>query len=256
MSKNIGIDPLAASVTRLAAIQDRKLKSSATGFFYNKNGRIFLVTNRHVLIDEGKDHYPEIIKFIVHINSSNVRENREITLGLYDDSGKMKWKEINPMIDVAAFDVTEEISKGCFVIPFSKSNFVPEDIEIGVGADVLVIGYPLGIFDEVFNLPVVRSAILATFYPVPFQGNPFFLVEARLHPGTSGSPIVTKPTNILAVRGGGIRMIGGNAVFLLGILSHAWPFIPEEEARARGFGPLDLNVAYFSSIVEDITSVT
>jgi hypothetical protein len=34
-------------------------------------------------------------------------------------------------------------------------------------------------------------------YPVPFQGNPHFLIDARLHKDTSGSQVITKLKNLM-----------------------------------------------------------
>ena len=50
--------------------------------------------------------------------------------------------------------------------------------------------YPLGqYYDDVFNLQVVRNGTVASAYPMRFRGQPYFLIDARLHEGTSGSPV-------------------------------------------------------------------
>lgn len=53
-----------------------------------------------------------------------------------------------------------------------------------------MVGYPLGFHDQTNNLPVYRRASIASAYGVNFGGLPYFLIDANLHPGTSGSPVV------------------------------------------------------------------
>jgi hypothetical protein len=86
-----------------------------------------------------------------------------------------------------------------------------------IGEDVLIMGYPLGkYYDEAYNLPIVRNGIVASAYPVPYKNNPYFLVEARLHKGTSGAPIVTKFKNIWKTIDGK-TITNGFAFYLLGV---------------------------------------
>jgi hypothetical protein len=42
------------------------------------------------------------------------------------------------------------------------------------------------------NLPIVRRATIASSFSHPFKGNPYFLTDARLHRGMSGSPVITR----------------------------------------------------------------
>jgi hypothetical protein len=55
---------------------------------------------------------------------------------------------------------------------------------------VLILGFPLGFHDDVNNLPIVRSATIASSYSHPFKGESYFLTDARLHRGMSGAPVI------------------------------------------------------------------
>ncbi|MGC2683055.1 MAG: hypothetical protein WA323_14420 [Candidatus Nitrosopolaris sp.] len=108
------------------------------------------------------------------------------------------------------------------------------------------MGYPLGYYyDYVFNLPVIRSGTLASAYPVSYQGKPHFLIDVRLHEGTSGSPVITKLKNLLEIIGPG-KAAGRLRSVLLGVNSSTWVLPKDEE-------PLGLNAAVFASIVQHIT---
>jgi hypothetical protein len=77
---------------------------------------------------------------------------------------------------------------GCFGI----GNLQPELAAIDVGATVLLPGFPLGFYDTLHHLPVVRHAIIASSFGVRFQGQGYFLTDARMHRGSSGSPVVMR----------------------------------------------------------------
>jgi hypothetical protein len=44
---------------------------------------------------------------------------------------------------------------------------LPKNIRLDVGEDIFVMGYPLGIYDEVHNLPVIRGGTISSPYPIP-----------------------------------------------------------------------------------------
>ena len=46
-----------------------------------------------------------------------------------------------------------------------------------------------GLFDDVHNLPIVRSASIASVYHVPFQGQPLGVIDANLPPSTAGAAL-------------------------------------------------------------------
>ena len=66
-----------------------------------------------------------------------------------------------------------------------------------LGQNVLILGFPLGFHDALNNLPIVRSATIASSFSHPFKGEPYFLTDARLHRGMSGSPVIVKTPGLL-----------------------------------------------------------
>ena len=244
-SQSSGVDPLTASATPLQTFKGAKAQAKATGFFYRNKDRLFLITNRHVVIDEKKNYKPNRLRFRVHTDPKDLCKNSDVDLPLYQGSQKV-WREFNDKtIDIVAIELDTLKMQNYVVAPFSKEILPPNDLLIGLGENVLVMGYPLGFYDDVFNLPIIRNATVASIYPVPFQGKPYFLIDARLHPGTSGSPVILKPTNILR-RKESTDFLSGFATFLLGIHSHTWPVPKDME-------PLGLNAVWFSTLIEKLT---
>ena len=55
--------------------------------------------------------------------------------------------------------------------------------------EVVMIGYPNGIWDEAHNMPVIRKGITATHPMLPWNNKSEFLTDIASFPGSSGSPV-------------------------------------------------------------------
>lgn len=72
------------------------------------------------------------------------------------------------------------------------SDYLPSDAELmsmSAVEDVLMVGYPIGIADDVSNLPIVRRGITAIHPSVDFNGQPISVIDMACFPGSSGSPV-------------------------------------------------------------------
>jgi hypothetical protein len=61
--------------------------------------------------------------------------------------------------------------------------------ELDAGQRVIFIGYPENRYDQVHNLPVVRSGVTASHPKLNYNGEDQFLIDAQVFPGSSGSPV-------------------------------------------------------------------
>lgn len=82
---------------------------------------------------------------------------------------------------------------------------------------VLMVGYPIGLWDSVNNRPIVRRGTTATHPAVNFNGQPQFLIDCACWPGSSGSPVVLYHDFASADRQGNINLAGPK-MKLLGVL--------------------------------------
>lgn len=66
-----------------------------------------------------------------------------------------------------------------------------DDYLNGMGAveDILMVGYPNGIWDSVNNRPIFRNGITATHFLFDYNGNREFLIDTAVFGGSSGSPV-------------------------------------------------------------------
>jgi hypothetical protein len=79
---------------------------------------------------------------------------------------------------------------GCVEYLNQKGLAGSNKIKVEVSDGVLVIGYPNGYYDEVNLFPIVKSGIVASMWGRNFKGEPCFLIDSRLFPGSSGSLVV------------------------------------------------------------------
>jgi len=73
--------------------------------------------------------------------------------------------------------------------------------------EVLFVGYPSGIWDQVNLMPILRRGTTATPLEIDFEGRKQFLIDAAVYPGSSGSPVFVVRDDPLRARGEGARTI-------------------------------------------------
>lgn len=82
--------------------------------------------------------------------------------------------------------------------------------------EIIMIGYPNGIWDEKHNLPIIRKGITATHPKLPYNGKPEFMIDAACFPGSSGSPVFL--ANIGSFVSDTGALCAGTRISLLGTL--------------------------------------
>jgi hypothetical protein len=133
-----------------------------------------------------------------------------------------------------------------FVRAWSKESFLPSNYPLDPGVDIFIMGYPLGFYDDKNNLPVFRNAS----YGTDFQNLPMFLTDANLHPGTSGSPVITKPKNTWVDDKGNTAIVTGTVYYLLGVHSSTVGVtLPGQPPT-----PLGLGGAWYARLIEEIAA--
>ena len=246
------IDPVLMSIVRIKLVKSEKEFGTATGFFFTKEGRIYLVTNRHVAKSERREVQPTHFRIHLHENTDDLSKNLWIELPLFDEDGRPRWlKDEAGDSDILCLDVEDVRSraaeKAIAISALSEADFVPDDLDFVLGQELLVIGYPRGYHDDAHNLPVIRYATLASAYPIPFQGKPLALIDANLHPGTSGSPVILKPSSIPLSRRGA-DPLSRRRVYLIGVHSSSVGAVLKD----GGKDPLGLHLIWFANLIPDI----
>ena len=222
------------------------VQSSATGFFFQqlsapdpekakaaqgywrKVEGLWLVTNRHVLINDGR--LAASITFHHRKVTANGFEWVPITVSGDDLKARCSFHQ-EDTVDVALVAVSDLLGKAIHPVADNEKamaySAVSEDdfpgknkINVEVGDDALVVGYPRGFYDEFSKFPIVKSGVIASCWGMPFGGRPYFLVDAKLFPGSSGSIVISKPISYLIENKQILQHSSGSRQFaFLGIFS-------------------------------------
>ena len=197
------IEPLLLTTTRVSTFDGDRLMTGASGFFFARDDRLFLVTSRHVLIDKPSKHFPSRIEIELHTDAGNLTQSTGLSVLLYLD-GKSIWrqgKDAGGEIDVAVLEIDRQaLPEGVCLSCFTPEHLQGQLQDVEVGSSLLIVGFPLGFHDALHHLPVVRQAAIASSFGLRFQGMGYFLTDARTHRGTSGAPVVMRvsgPTETL-----------------------------------------------------------
>ncbi len=241
------IEPLLLAAARVSTFEGERGLTNASGFFFERDGRLFLVTSRHVVIDEPSKHFPDRLVIELHTDPANLAESTGFSIPLYR-GGKSLWRQgldAAGEIDVAAIELERDAMPGSTLFrAFTPAHLVKEDQQVEVGSSLLVVGFPLGFHDTLHHMPVVRQAVAASSFGLRFQGEGYFLTDARTHRGTSGAPVV-------------MRAAGEDAALLLDL---PWKLLGVHSARLdegtrdkEVDEALGLNCAWYADILLTLT---
>jgi hypothetical protein len=183
---------------------------TGTGFFYTFDlaggARLpVIVTTRHAI----RGAVLGRLRFTTATRDSLPSNGNYFTFSL----GKFEQRWIphpDPDIDLCIMPmapIEKELEKkriSIFYVPFDASSLPGKETMESLGAieDIIMVGYPNGIWDKTNNLPIFRKGITATHPKFDYNGKEEFLIDAACFPGSSGSPV--------------LRLNGG--LLLLGVL--------------------------------------
>lgn len=194
--------------------------SSGTGFFYNfsvgDNVCPTIVTNKHVV----NYNQNETMTFYLHLktgeNASD--ENYRVTYAttwIFHSTKDLCFCFINPAFQ----EVKNKTGKEVFYIANDKSIIAtPEKLnELSALEELVMVGYPIGLWDSKNNLPVFRKGYTASHPALDFNEKGIGLADMACFPGSSGSPIYILNENGYVDKNG-THYLGGNRIILMGIL--------------------------------------
>lgn len=240
------IESLLLTAVRIYTYQKDKLLTNASGFFFRRDEKLFLVSSRHVMFDAPSKHHPDRIEIELHIDSENMTVSTGYSIPLYQNN-KAVWKQGVDRageVDVAVIEIDQ------FALPattayraFTPAHLLNPSRQIEIGTSLLVVGFPLGFHDTLHHMPVARHGVIASSFGLRFQGQGYFLTEARTHRGISGAPVVMRLTDP-------DPEIGDLPWLLLGIHSSRLDVEPRDYELDEALG---LNCSWYADILLTLT---
>ncbi|MFZ0698999.1 MAG: serine protease [Thermoplasmata archaeon] len=184
-----------------------------------KQGIPVIVTCRHVV--EGATRG----RFKLHLATKGEERtpSSESRLVELDDFARRWVPHPNSKVDLCAMPLApllvEAERKGLspFMVQLDE-NLLPstEELEqLQAVENVLMVGYPTGLWDEVNNFPLFRRGITASHPAFDYQGESITVVDMACFPGSSGSPVLLFDQGAYATKGG---LTIGSRAKLLGVL--------------------------------------
>jgi hypothetical protein len=187
------VDPLLLATVSVATFDAARALTKASGFFFLRDERLFLVTSRHVFFDEANEHRPDRIEVGLHPDAGNLAKGSVLSILLYRD-GHATWRQGRDAggdVDVAVLEIERgKLPPAAAVAWFTAASLPARGEIVALGQALLIPGFPLGFHDALHRLPVVRQGVVASPYGWRFQGTGCFLTDARTHRGLSGAPVV------------------------------------------------------------------
>lgn len=220
-------------------------------------GRIFFVTNKHV-INPNKEKRESADKIALHFNirksDQSIVGNK---LGLQFSYSNICREHPDPDVDILALEVTQMFVENPQIeARFANYNMfanprILNEKDIKMGDEILVIGYPqsypVGLRHVSTNLPLMRAGIISSHIGENLEDNHKesdgkyrkrilrgFLIDGAIIPGSSGSPVILKPTSTRSVRGQTQMQIDHN--LLLGIVTETRYAYTEDFQSFAGLG--------------------
>lgn len=192
------IESLLLTAARVVTHHQSQALTNATGFFFERDSRLFLVTSRHVLVDEQTRHFPDRLEVELHVDAADLGRSVGFSIPLYRD-GTSVWRQGidgSGEVDLAVVEIRRDALPDNVVLQaFTADHLFRPPMKVEIGSSLLVVGFPLGFHDALHHLPVVRQAVVASAFGLRFQGQGYFLTDARTHRGTSGAPVVMRLQN-------------------------------------------------------------
>lgn len=241
------VDELLLTTTRITTFVGSQVQTRASGFFFRRGDQLFLVSSRHVFADATRSHFPDRIEIGLHTDTHDLTRHETVSLPLYRD-GLGQWREAvdsGGKVDVAVLAIpATRLPADAVVLAFDDSHLDARGEDVAIGDALTIAGFPFGFHDTAHHLAVARSACVASAYGVRFRQQGCFLIDARSHPGSSGSPVVRR-------RSGGHP--GASAVRwrLLGVHSTRVDMGDRDPLRDDG---LALTCAWYADVLPTLTA--
>ena len=215
------IDDIIHCTVRIECLMANGQTSYGTGSFFIFNaiknkGNICIITNRHVM--EGAIQ--------AGFNLTLARKDGGPDLGNYQKitiESPQTFCIYHP--DISVDLVAIPVNAIFFKAKRESNEFYIRAIGKGLTADaqllnslptmseIAMVGYPIGLWDQKHNLPLIRRGVTSTHPKRNLNNRPEFMIDAACFPGSSGSPVFLANLNGFT-NNSGVFTVGSRFLFL------------------------------------------
>ncbi len=194
---------------------------SGTGFFYNfKIGDKIvptIITNKHVVNNKQLEEVTFYLHFCDNDNDEPTSNNKIMlkTPWYFHPTKDLCFTFINPVITA----VEKQQGKKVFYKANDESIIPTQDQlnDLNALEELVMVGYPIGLWDERNNFPIFRKGFTASHPAIDFNEDGIGLVDMACFPGSSGSPIYILNEGGYKDKKGNLQW-GKSRIYFIGIL--------------------------------------
>jgi len=216
-------EQLSFTTVRIECELESGKESVGTGFFFSFDRRedVYvpaIITNKHVVKGAKRGAFHVTLK----------DDNGEPQVGnveriILEDFEKCWVPHPDNDVDLCAMPLApllekaDEVGKKPFLVAF-ETWMIPDGKlldQLAPLEELVMVGYPIGLWDETNNMPIMRRGTAATHPNLDYNGTREFLIDMACFPGSSGSPVLLWNYGIFSGKSGPMM---GNRIQLLGIL--------------------------------------
>lgn len=197
---------IAYSIVKLYVNYLNGNSATATAFFYkfhkNDSEKIVLITNKHVLKDIKE------ITFFIHSSFESPGITRKFILS-GNDLGRIIINHPSSF-DICALDIGKYLHNDAYFCLEQKNIINLNEVEENnIMENIFIVGYPIGLEDNLNKLPIFTTGTTATALKIDYNGLPLVVINAFALPGSSGSPVFVKKNKDVKLIG---VISGGNLI--------------------------------------------
>jgi hypothetical protein len=245
------------STVRLVTNSDSK----GTGFIFqfkiNEQNIPIIVTNKHVI----NDNENEEVNFFLHSKNKDGLDEDNINIKFkpewyFHDDKDLCFCFFAPLLH----QIKDQLQKDIFFIPITEDLIWDHKKleDLSAIEDIIMVGYPIGLWNEKNNLPLFRKGITASHPAFDFNNKNIGVVDMACFPGSSGSPIFILNETGFNDKNGNMHL-GAKRIIFLGILFQGpqlnakGELIVEEiptQQKVLSITPLMINLGYYIKAIE------
>lgn len=223
-----------------------------TGFFYRDQDLIFLVTNKHVLEDAQQIEFKV---FTCDENGGPDYQNMETIILEEDDLIRYSYGHNSKDVDIQIISFTKFlhdtglINNNFYVRSVTEKNICDQKQLENLFAieNIVFVGYPVPMWDEVNHLPIMRTGTTASLLTKDYNGEPSFLIDASVFPGSSGSPVFILNDTIFSDR---TAIYTASRFIFLGVLASTFWQESTGEIRIAPIPTTTTPIAIFKQMID------
>jgi len=209
------------TITEQLLFSTMRLQTSqgiGTGFHFtfklNNDQKVpVFVTNKHVINNSNE------VTFSLHFAENGQPSEKVITISyatkwILHAKYDLAFAFANPLFE----EIRRKYKKDVYIISLTEDLIWDNEKlkNLKAAEDVLMCGYPIGLYDRENILPLIRRGVTASHPAIDFNGEKIGVVDIACFPGSSGSPILIVNEGSYADKTG--IKIGPSRVIFLGIL--------------------------------------